>query len=395
MTFIPVLRRLPIVFQPATIETWEARLLGAVSKAVPGGVGYVSEQDFKLHEQFRSNRYVGTGIQIRMAPKENLAALVYCFRGGPARRAGGLVGDLIVKVDGVNMKGCSLSEVVQRLRGAEGTSVSMVVRQPGAKETRTLDMVRSVVPFTTVTGYRRANAEEWTYRVDPVAPIGYVHIEAIRSSTLHELRQAERRLQADGCRVLVLDLRFFAGSEPEGDHEAALLADALLDRGVMWRVRKSQGETQDLRADEDCLFRHWPLAVLVDGTAGPRGGNGAALIAAALQDNQRATLVGNPLRAETYVLRHIHLPEQQGVIHLATAHLERARPTSAEAHLQVRPDHHVSLTAKGRLAWGTWRNDLSIERHLDAKPPADPQLDKAVEVLQAALQSAPPPVKTP
>ncbi len=385
--------------QPTTIEQWHWRLMDAISKAVPGGVGFATERDFKLQEQFKANRYVGTGIQIRMAAEEKLTSIVYCFPGGPARLAGGLSGDLIVEIDGKNMTGCNLREVVDRLRGDEGTPVTMVVRQPGAKETRTLKMVRSVIPFNSVMGYRRKTAEDWDYRVDPTLPIAYVRVDSIRVSTLHELRQVERRLQADGCRALVLDLRF-AVSEIEGDHDAALLADALLDNGVLWRVRHRRGQDRELRADSDCLFRGWPLVVLTEslrdnGRGELRGSKGVSLIAAALHDNGRAVLVGTEVRTDPYLHRFHELPSGQGRVQLPTAHVERPKPTPASLELLVEPDQRVTWTAKERQAWFAWRSDQSIERTLDAKPPADPQLDKALEILRTALAAPTTPVRTP
>src|SRR5262249_6136911 len=151
-------------------------------------------------------------------------------------------------------------KVVAMLRGPEGSSLTIVVRQPGAAETRTLKMTRAVVPLDSLFGFRRAGEEDWNYGVDPEARIAYVWVKAIKASTLHELRQVERRLQADGMRALVLDFRFSRG---EGRlHDAGLVADGLLDGGLMWTARDPHYPAKAWRADRDCLFRDWPLVVL-------------------------------------------------------------------------------------------------------------------------------------
>lgn len=383
---------------PLTVERWQSRLLESMRKAIPGGLQYFSPHDFKIQEQLKSNRYVGTGIQIRMNSEERLASLVYCFPGGPARRAGGLTGDLIVEVDGEKMDGCGLSEVVNHLRGDEGTPVTMVVRQPGAKETRTLNMIRSVIPFASVEGYRRKTAEEWDYRIEPGSPIAYLRLPSIGVSTAHELRQAERRMQGEGFRALVLDLRLSV-SAGERDHEAALVANAFLEQGVLWRVRGVHGQTRELRADGDCSFRGWPMVVLCDALERkePRD-HSATLVAAALQDNERAKVVGSPIGTTSLLMQHIPLPDGQGVVALATASVERAQARAGQEGLRVQPDHLVFWSAKSsatlRQQWYEWRHDQSIESNLDAKPPADPQLAKAVEVLQKALAATSAPPKT-
>src|SRR5262249_13842514 len=159
-------------------------------------------------QQISGNRYIGTGVQLRFDDKRKLVKIVVPFRRGPARKAGARPGDLIIKVNDVATKGMSLEKVVTLLRGDEGTKVTVEVRQPGAKQTRTLQMTRSVVPFDSVYGYRRASEEDWKFRPDATAPIAYLWVKAINSSTLHDLRKLERRLKAEGARALVLDLRF-------------------------------------------------------------------------------------------------------------------------------------------------------------------------------------------
>ena len=226
-----------------------------------------------MNEQLRGNRYVGIGIQLAGNEKEQFPQIVIPFRRGAARTAGAKPGDLMVEIDGKSTKGVlDLEKIVEWLRGEEGTPVTVVVRQPGAAEPRTLKMVRAVIPLDSVLGYRRAGEDGWDYRIDRDAGIAYVWVQSIKSSTLHELRQVERRLRADGAKAVVLDLRFSAG---DGHlHDVALLADGLLDGGLMWSVRGKDGKATEYRADREALFRGWPLVVLVNGT--PRQRPGAA-----------------------------------------------------------------------------------------------------------------------
>src|SRR5262249_51698315 len=149
----------------------------------------------------------GTGIQIRWNEQEKLTQIAVPFPGGPARKAGARPNDLIVAVDGKDVKGVPLGKIVKRLQGEDGTPVSMTVRQPGQKEARTLDMIRGVIPFSSCAGYRRLGEESWSFKVDPDAPVGYLRVMDMNASTLLELRKLEPVIRDQGVQALVLDLR--------------------------------------------------------------------------------------------------------------------------------------------------------------------------------------------
>jgi carboxyl-terminal processing protease len=348
------------------------------------GAAYLTPREVKFHEVRTGNRYVGTGIQIRIDQKEKLAQIVVPFPGGPARKAGARPGDLITAVDDQDMKGQSIREYVRRLQGEDGTPVSMTVRQPGESKTRRLPMIRGVVPFTSVHGYRRTGEESWSFLVDPKSEVGYLSLDDIHSSTLLELRQIEPLLREQGVRALVLDLRVTSGEEMR---HAALVADGLLDGGLLWRVRDAHGKAKEYKADRDCLFRDLPMAVLV----GPHTQGMAEVLAAALQDRERAIVVGEVTRGELVERSLVPLPEGRGALLLRTGKVERiARTDKAAQERQdndrIIPDHAVAMERKESEAIMTWKHEQdSPEPKADAKPPADTQLSKAVTLLREAL----------
>jgi carboxyl-terminal processing protease len=369
----------------------EEKAFNALSVSVPGRVRRISAEELRIREQIEGNRYVGTGIQVRFHPEEKLVQIMLAFPRGPARRGGAKTGDLIVKVDDDDMAGLPLNKVVDRLRGEEGSPVTMWVRQPGETELRPIKMVRSVIPFDSVFGFKRTGEEAWQYRVEPDLPVAYLRLSAFRVSTLHELRKLEGKLREEGCRALVLDLRHNGGGEA---HHVAQVADGLLDGGLMWRVRDAQGRVQEQRADRDCLFRDWPLVVLTGSGEYelPGGGNleltGNALFTMALQDNGRAVVVGAAARYEPYITCLVAGPAGQGKFLLPTGVLERAKPGRPQDRGLLRPDHEVTVKAKQRELVAQWQREQELPEPPPgalAKPPEDPQLAKALEVLRAAL----------
>jgi C-terminal peptidase prc len=366
----------------APAEDLRLAALEGLFAAVPGQGAFLPPEEVRVQEQISGNRYVGTGIQIRVHPTEKMPQIVTPFKGGPADRGGIKRDDLIVEVNGKATRDVPLRTVVDWLRGDEGTTLVVAVRQPGASETRTVKMTRSVVPFETVMGHRRAGEEGWDYRIDPQAPIGYVRLSGMRSSAPHELRRIERRLRAEGARALVLDVRFSRGDSDL--HNAALVAGALLDGGLMWRVQGADKQVQEFRAGRECLFRDWPLVVLINDHMGsPEGA-----VAAALQDNGRAVLVGEASRSAGYVTSVLPLSGGQGALSFRTGRLERP---ARDRGWPLQPDHLVPMTKEQQQALQTWwfaqERGAPPEQPAD-KPAADPQLGKAVELLRAALKKA-------
>jgi carboxyl-terminal processing protease len=366
-------------------EQREEIVQAALLRSVPGHPHVMPPKDAKAIKDGAANRYVGIGVQIGFNAKEKCVAIVIPLVGGAARKAGARPGDLIVEVDGVNTEGMALRPVLDRLRGDENTRVSVVVRQPGEKETRTLKMVRAVVPFETAVGYRRASEEAWSYRIEADVPIAYVRIESLATSTPSELRKVEARLHGNDVRAVVIDLRGTGGGQL---HEAALVADELLDGGLMWRVRDGQNRVREYRADRDCLFRGWPMAVLVDEHTLSLGD----LVAGALRDNRKAVVVGERPSGEGWVTSFVDLPGDLGTMVLRTGRVEPADGAAkadedAPRRWRLKLDHEVKIDMKQRGAIYDWhRAQHSPEPNPEAKPPEDPQLAKALSLLKEALK---------
>lgn len=370
---------------PSQAGLEQAAIQGALH-SIPGQTALIeppSQKEQAVQEQISANRYVGIGIALRKVEgKEDRARVTSTIARGAARKAGMMAEDVIENVDGKDTKDIALSQVVDWLRGNEGTTVTVTVRQPGAKESRTLKMVRAKVPFEHVFGYRRLSDEEFDFKVEPGAPIAYVRIGNLSISSLHELRQFERKLHGQGCRALVLDLR----GNPGGNlQHAALLCGGLLDGSLMWTIRQDRsGHTQDYRAEKECLFRDWPMAVLTN----TQTGSAAVLIAAALHDNGRAVVVGEPGHMDGYVKGIVEIPGQKEHLLLPTARVDRPK---AELGWPLQPDVLVKASpaeAKAIMEW-TAKVEQS-DKLLDPKTeaPKDPQLAKALEVLKAELAKA-------
>jgi hypothetical protein len=209
-------------------------LLGGVASAVSGTVNLVPRKIQLVNEQLAANRYVGIGIQV-FEPMKVMSA----FEGGPAHAAGLRHGDIIESIDGKPTKGEPLATSVERLRGAEGTSVSLVVRAPG-EEARELVIERRVVPLKTV-----EKMDDTSIRDD----VTMVNILQITSSTVSDLTRLIDDL-SDSVKTIVLDLGRTSVSETStGMHSIHLLADALLDECELGELSNRAGSRM-LRSED-------------------------------------------------------------------------------------------------------------------------------------------------
>jgi len=268
-------------------------------------------------EQIAGNRYVGTGIQIGFDESEGYAAIRGVIRGGPMEKAGGREGELITKIGDRDTHKLSVEQITDLLRGAEGTTVTLQLRgSAGTAEPRTVTVTRGPVFFDVVEGLVRDRDGKWDFRIEPHLQIGYVKFRQVNGSAVHELRRIEREFRADGISAVILDFRSTSSTDV---HQAVLVADALMDGGPIGRLRSPDGRVQEFQADRECLFRGWPLAVLIDETT--RGGG--EWVAAALQDKGACVVMGGPSAGFEMSHSFVPVPDENLSVQLPTGFFER------------------------------------------------------------------------
>jgi len=302
--------------------------------------------------------FVGLGIELKL-DKEGLR-LVGVIRGGPAWEAGIKVGDQIVKVGDRSMKGLSLDEAANKLQGAEGTTVELVLlRRDGT--TQTFRLVRRHVDVESVTNAKL---------VDPVDGIGYLQLTGFQKTSTDEIHQAVAALSRQGMRVLVLDLR----GNPGGLLNVAVeIAESFIDSGLIVSTRgRAQGQTQALNASGRARWR-MPLYVLVDHDSA----SASEILAGALQDHHRATILGTRTYGKGSVQSIFSLRSAPAGLKLTTAKFYSPlnRPYSEQG---VQPDIPITLRSVAKPS----DNSAPIREELNL---GDPELDLT---LAAAIRTA-------
>lgn len=197
--------------------------------------------------------------------------------GNPAEAAGILSGDVLLAVDGQPISDAmTVQEIAQLIRGEKGTTVTLTVRHPGEDEPVELTVERDDILIPSV-----------SYRMLEEAPgIGYIQLTRFSGESSKEVHEAILDLREEGAHQLILDIRQNGG----GLLDAAVdVADHFLRGGpVLYQESKDEGETV-YEAAEEALAPEVPLVVLVDGGTA----SSAEILAGALQDRERAILVGS------------------------------------------------------------------------------------------------------
>ena len=219
-----------------------------------------------------------TGVGMRFDTRDGVATVLAPIRGGPADRAGLLPGDRLVEIGGRSTRGWTDDELRNALRGPVGTKVQLKVERPGQGTPLVITLERGEV-------HRQA------VRRTALLPgqVGYVDVKIFSDSTEIELARAIDSLTTAGMKSLVLDLRGNPGGLLV---QGVAVADLFLDpRQAIVRMKGRTPETNHAYADT--LPQRWPelpLVVLVDeGSA-----SAAELVAGALQDHDRALVMGRP-----------------------------------------------------------------------------------------------------
>lgn len=235
---------------------------------------YISASEIEeLQEEYRGS-FGGIGIWFEVP--DDTARVVSTITDGPSEKAGLMAGDRIIRIEDSSAVGLSDRQLQNRLKGPIGTKVNMTVRRPGIREPIDFEITRGRIPLYTVDG---------AYMIDDKT--GYIRVSRFAMTTYDEFLDALEELQAQGMQQLMLDLRF----NPGGVMDAAVeMVDEMLSGGktiVYTRSRHSSLETL-YESTADGIFEDQPVIVLVN----PYSASASEIVAGALQDHDRALIVG-------------------------------------------------------------------------------------------------------
>jgi carboxyl-terminal processing protease len=325
-----------------------------------------------------TGKFGGLGIEVTM--EDGLIKVVAPIDDTPAAKAGIRAGDVITHLDDEAVQGLTLNQAVEKMRGPVNTKINLKVMRKGADKPLDIAIVRDVIRVRSV----RSKVED---------DVGYIRITQFNDQTTEGLKKAIKdltdQIPADKLKGFVLDLR----NNPGGLLDQAIsVSDAFLERGEIVSTRgRDPDETQRFNARPGDLIKGKPVIVLINGGSA----SASEIVAGALQDHKRATLVGTRSFGKGSVQTIIPLGPGNGALRLTTARYYTPAGRSIQAKGIV-PDievlQDVPEEVKARMS-GDIKGESSLRGHLKAAEgdekggsqsyvPTDTKDDKA---LNAAL----------
>jgi carboxyl-terminal processing protease len=320
-----------------------------------GHTRFLTPAERKQNDQSLSGTYVGIGVQLETKNGEVVVAAP--IDGSPAEKAGISSDDVLVAVDGKSVRGDEVSEVVEKVKGPEGTKVELTVRHDGQKRTYNLQRAEIDSPVA-------------SWALIPGTRVAIVLLSSFSDDSAQELENAFEEAKAAGARRFILDLRNNPGGRLD---QAVEMAGYFLEPESIVYIRKdASGEREEITVEGDPESTEAPLAVVVDGGSA----SSAEILAGALRDNDRAPVIGETTFGTGTVLSEFVLRDGSsillGVAEWLTPNGDFIRNTG------ITPDVKVSLSKGTEPLTPDDASDLSREEILEK----DAQLRTAYERLQ-------------
>ena len=258
-----------------------------------GHTRFLTPEERTQNEEGLSGTYVGIGVQLEAEGDEVVVATP--IQDSPADRAGIRSGDVLIAVNGESVRGEDISEIVERVKGPEGTAVRLTVLR--GEEERKFDLERAEIQSPVVS---------WTMIGD--TDVAHVFLSSFSNESAGELRGAFEEARSAGARRFVLDLRNNPGGRLD---QAVEMAGYFLEPGSVAYVRKEASDgREEVEVEGEPGLTDAPLAVLInEGSA-----SSSEILAGALRDNGRAIVIGETTFGTGTVLSEFVLRDGSSIL---------------------------------------------------------------------------------
>jgi carboxyl-terminal processing protease len=374
--------RADYVEKPDDNKLIESAINGMVSGLDPHS-SYMDAKSFRDMQVETTGEFGGLGIEVLM--EDGLIKVVAPIDDTPAAKAGILANDLITKLDDDQVQGMTLNQAVEKMRGPVNTTVKLTIMRKGQAKPLELSLTREVIRVRSVRSRAEGN------------DVGYIRMSQFTEQTTDGLKKAfsdiAAKVSSDKLKGYILDLR----NNPGGLLDQAIsVSSAFIQRGeiVSTRGRNSE-EDQRFTAQGGDLTKGKPLIVLINGGSA----SASEIVAGALQDQKRATILGTRSFGKGSVQTIIPLGSDDGALRLTTARYFTPSGRSIQAKgivpdIEVMQDVPDDIKAKTDTSI---MGEASLRGHLKGDPgkeqtgsqayiPPDPKDDKALILAEELLR---------
>jgi carboxyl-terminal processing protease len=370
--------RADYVEKPEDAKLIESAINGMLNGLDPHS-SYMDSKSYRDMQVQTKGQFGGLGIEVTM--EQGLVKVVAPIDDTPAAKAGILSGDIITQLDDEQVQGLTLNQAVEKMRGPVNTKIKLTIVRKGQDKPIEVSITREMIMVRSV-------------RSQPEGDVGYIKISQFNEQTNDGLKKAindlTAQIPAEKLKGFVLDLR----NNPGGLLDQAIaVSDAFLERGEIVSTRgRNAEETQRFNARSGDYSKNKPLIVLINGGSA----SASEIVAGALQDHKRATVVGTRSFGKGSVQTIIPLGSGNGALRLTTARYFTPSGRSIQAKGIV-PDIEVLQEVPDDVkARSDSKGEASLRGHLKAEGqeetgsqswvPADQKDDKALNMALELLR---------
>jgi carboxyl-terminal processing protease len=347
---------------------------------------YMDSKSFRDMQVQTRGEFGGLGIEVTQ--EDQLIKVVTPIDDTPASKAGILSGDIISAIDGETVQGMTLNQAVDKMRGAVNTSVTLTILRGPSKDKQDIKLTRAIIQIKSVRSRKEGD------------DIGYIRITQFNEQTYEGVKAAMAKFQSeipnDQFKGYILDLR----NNPGGLLDQSIaVSNAFIDRGEIVSTRgRNADETQRYNARPGDLSKGKPVIVLINGGSA----SASEIVAGALQDHKRATIVGTRSFGKGSVQTIIPLGQNNGAVRLTTARYYTPSGRSIQAkgidpdvqvlqdvpdELKGKDDTKGEAALKGHLKNGEEEKGGS-QAYVPPDPKNDKQLIAAEDILRGSNKAA-------
>jgi carboxyl-terminal processing protease len=365
--------RADYVEKPEDSKLVESAINGMLAGLDPHS-SYMDAKSFRDMQVQTRGEFGGLGIEVTM--EDGLVKVVAPIDDTPAAKAGVMANDIITQLDNEAVQGLTLNQAVDKMRGPVNTKIKLTIMRKGSDKPIEVSIVRDIIRVKSVRSHPEGS------------DVGYIRITQFNEQTTDGLKQAitdlNNQLGADKIKGYIIDLR----NNPGGLLDQAIsVSDTFLDKGEIVSTRgRNPEETQRFNARPGDMTKNKPVILLINGGSA----SASEIVAGALQDHKRATLIGTRSFGKGSVQTIIPLGAGNGALRLTTARYYTPSGRSIQAK-GITPDIEVLQDVPDDLKARTdSKGEASLRGHLKAEGneesgsqsyvPPDEKDDKALKM---------------
>ncbi len=246
-----------------------------ISRRLDPYTEYLPEEEMSSFELLTTGKYGGIGSLIRQ--DSDYVRIAQPYAGSPADKAGLIIGDMIIEIDGHDAAGMTTSQVSERLKGTPSSNVELIVRRLVSGEDEAISITRERIAIPSIPYYGFVG--------EPTDSIGYIYHSDFTVGAAKDMRTAIEAMQGEGLKALILDYRNNGGGIMQ---EAVDIVSLFTPRGTEVVTLKGRRDSVVYRTSNRPIAPELPLVVLIN----ENSASASEIVAGALQDLDRAVLVG-------------------------------------------------------------------------------------------------------